>query len=83
MVKGNYYGVLAPRFARNKAVSLILLILCLAAWIYLVVFAGSDAVWSVVRGWFGVAASEVFVRILLVSVFSFFLLVIFDQSVSK
>ena len=70
----HYYGTLIPRFARGKGVGIPILIIYLALWTYVAVFAGEDPVWSFICGRFGVGTSDTFVRILMISLISFRLL---------
>ncbi len=67
----HYYGSLVPRFARGRAASILILIIYLAVWVYIAVFAGTDALWRFVCDLFGMYTSEYFIRILLISVVSF------------
>ena len=66
----HYYGCFVPRFARNKVVSAVMLCVYTAVWVYIVGIAGNDPVWTTVKTFFRTGPSDVFFKILLVTLIS-------------
>ena len=66
----HYYGGFIPRFVKNRAASIIILCVYTAAWVYIVGFAGNDAVWTTVREILKSGPSDYFLKMLLVTLIS-------------